>query len=318
MDPAPGLPDPDYERHPAFQASLRKINDVVRAQAMKRFLPVLQERYVFHLSMPRTEFKARIDGEADETLRRMQKRGCALLALRPADKARILDLVMADAERLAERLEGPDGLKFEEMQTRLDPILHSNVYRAVQDALEALDLFTVARAYAGGPVMLKAMAIQVNDAPRTAARYGVIGEDGRPATPTAYLHIDSSIWPPFKALIYLNDVGLDEGPLRYVQGSHRWADDFELIVRKTNDKLELSEAQFLALPGPLRRHANFGDYLDPESEGARRLLKNEVALCDGGSDLALFNNNGVHRGGFVRRGRRYMLQCAFSRPPTAD
>jgi len=35
------------------------------------------------------------------------------------------------------------------------------------------------------------------------------------------------------------------------------------------------------------------------------------ACADGNSDLIVFDFNGVHRGGFVRRGHRYMLQCGF-------
>ncbi len=41
------------------------------------------------------------------------------------------------------------------------------------------------------------------------------------------------------------------------------------------------------------------------------MLANEVVCTDGRSDLALFDNNGVHRGGFVRSGHRFMLQCQF-------
>ncbi len=36
-------------------------------------------------------------------------------------------------------------------------------------------------------------------------------------------------------------------------------------------------------------------------------------MADGRSDLVLFDNNGVHRGGFVRSGYRFMLQCHFWR-----
>ena len=312
-----GLPDPDYDSHPLFQPSLKKIDDLVRAQALKRFLPALQERYVFHLSMPRTEYKARI-GAGDETLRAMQKRGCALLALRAPDKARIQALVAADVERVTENVRRGDVRKLGDAQMMLDPVDHAAVFQAVHEALEAIDVFSVAQAYAGGPVILKTVAIQVNDAARTAEVYEAIDDRGLPRHSPAYFHIDSNVWPPVKALIYLNDGSLDEGPLRYVEGSHRWADEFEAMVRKTNDKLKLSDAQFLSLPAPFRRHAYFGDFLDPLSEGARRLLDNEVAVCDGGSDLALFDNSGVHRGGFVRRGRRQILQCSFSRPPGLD
>ncbi|HEY5411123.1 MAG TPA: hypothetical protein VIJ94_10400, partial [Caulobacteraceae bacterium] len=102
-----------------------------------------------------------------------------------------------------------------------------------------------------------------------------------------------------------------QGPFRYVRGSHRLMGDFEALVRKTNDKLRQQTVRFLALPPEFGQHANFGDYIDETTPGAAGLLAKEVALTDGRSDLALFDNHGVHRGGFVRSGHRFMLQCHF-------
>ncbi len=83
------------------------------------------------------------------------------------------------------------------------------------------------------------------------------------------------------------------------------------MVRKTNDKEHIRDEMFLALPEPFRMITHFGDEMDPDSEAAQDLLRNERAYCDGESDLIMFDFNGVHRGGFVRKGYRYMLQCAF-------
>jgi hypothetical protein len=128
---------------------------------------------------------------------------------------------------------------------------------------------------------------------------------------TSYMHVDSVHWPNIKALIYLDDVGPDQGPFRYVCGSHRLMQPYEAAVRKTNDKLRHQLVELCALPPEYAQHAIFGDYIDPESPEARALLAREAQVCDGGSDLVLFDNNGVHRGGMVREGHRYMLQCAF-------
>ncbi len=87
---------------------------------------------------------------------------------------------------------------------------------------------------------------------------------------------------------------------------------YEAAVRKTNDKLGHSLTALCALPEPYAQHANFGDFIDPATPEALALLDNEAVVCDGRSDLVLFDNNGVHRGGFVREGSRYLLQCVFS------
>ena len=53
--------------------------------------------------------------------------------------------------------------------------------------------------------------------------------------------------------------------------------------------------------------------MDPKAPEARALLKPQGAIFDDeGSDSALFDYHGVHRGGFVRFGARHMLQCRLS------
>jgi hypothetical protein len=153
----------------------------------------------------------------------------------------------------------------------------------------------------------------VNTAAVTARDYGPLDADGVPSPSTRYMHIDSAMWPPVKVLIYLSPVTADQGPFRYVEGSHRLASEFELMVRKVNDRKTITGPLFMALPPQFRMYTLFGDVLDPESQGARELLSRERAYCDGVSDLILFDFNGVHRGGFVRSGHRYLLQCHFGR-----
>ncbi len=119
--------------------------------------------------------------------------------------------------------------------------------------------------------------------------------------------------PHTKVLIYLNDVGLDEGPFRYIDGSHRGVGDFELAVRKTNDKLRIKPPLFMALPEEFQLLADFGDHIDPDSDEAKAFLAREIAAYDDQkSDLVLFDYHGVHRGGFVRKGARRILQVNFA------
>ncbi len=115
-----------------------------------------------------------------------------------------------------------------------------------------------------------------------------------------------------KAVVYLDAMRLDQGPFRYVRGSHRWARPFEIVVRTTNDKLRLPRTMFMALPPALRANTEFGGGLEEEGPDAMRLLELEDVVLDAiGSDIILFDYHGVHRGGFVRRGARHILQCTF-------
>jgi hypothetical protein len=194
----------------------------------------------------------------------------------------------------------------------LSPETHPEIFAAVADIFEADKINAAASAYAGRPVTMKTVTVQVNTERATALTYGKLDAEGRPkAKKTRYMHVDSSFWPPLKVLIYLNPVGPDQGPFRYVVGSHRIAGDFELVVRKTNDKYAIHNEMFMALPPAFRQYTEFGDAMDADTEQAAELLAKERAYCDGVSDLVLFDFNGVHRGGFVRQGHRYMIQCSL-------
>lgn len=305
------LPNPDYESHPKYQPFLTELSNELRREALAKFLPPFQEHYRRHLSSSPLNYDVRIK-EGDGLLRQLQQDGCALARLAPTPKSLLVDLVQPIARAVHERLDQLPKPRFKDSQRALDPAEHAAVFEQAQAVLEGAHVFAAGTAYAGRSIALKTLAVQVNTARATALTYGKLDALGRPSPSTRYLHIDSAFWPPLKVLIYLNAVGENQGPFRYVLGSHRLATDFELVVRKTNDKAAIHNALFMALPAPFRMYTEFGDAMDPQSEQAAALLDKERACCDGLSDLVMFDFNGVHRGGFVREGHRYILQCCFS------
>jgi hypothetical protein len=305
------LPNPDYESLPKYQEHLAKVDDHVRRRAMAKFLKAFTKSYLKHLGAPRLQYDVRI-GEGDELLRTLQEDGCVLTRIGAERKARLVDLAAPIAREIHEALDRLERPRFIDSQRRLDRATHAPIFDAVEDILEADKIIAVGSAYAGKPVALRNLAVQVNTERATVLTYRKLDVEGRPKhQKTRYMHIDSSAWPPLKVLIYLNRVTPDRGPFRYVVGSHRMATDFELIVRKTNDKRSINKELFMALPPPFRMYTEFGDAMDADSEQAVALLAKERAYCDGKSDLVLFDFNGVHRGGFVRKGCRYILQATF-------
>lgn len=306
----PVLPNPDYMNHPVFQPSAHKVDEAARAEAMNKFLPAFQKGYNDWIAAGRPDFEARI-GAGDEVLRALQADGYALLKMDAGEKARLVELVSAEVAALEANLAALDKPKFRDMNRPLERKEQPAVYELVERAFKNLHVLDAASAYARRPMRVKKLFVQLNNARETRARYGVIDEAGLPPLKTDYWHIDSDIWPNVKVLMYLNDVGLDQGPLRYVPGSHRDLPCFETVVRKTNDTLKLPTAQFLALPEELRMHALFGPYLTGQEPQAAGLLERERAVCGGGADVILFDNNGVHRGGFVRSGSRRIMQVLF-------
>ncbi len=303
------LPVADYETAPEIDRFRRKVTDDLRASVLQSFLPAFEERYAQRQKLPPPDYVARIQN-GDELLSGLQRDGYALGALPESRKARVRDLVWPLALETQAALEAIDTPKFAAGQTRLGAMEAEVVEQLSQGMTEcgALDALC---AYVGAPLKLIGAVLQVNTARETQAKYGELDALGRPARATSYFHVDSSHWPNIKALVYLDDVGPEQGPFRYVAGSHRLMSAYEAAVRKTNDKLGHGLDKLCALPPEYAQHANFGDFIDPASEGALRLLEREVVVCDGRSDLVLFDNNGVHRGGMVRQGHRYMLQCGF-------
>jgi len=308
------LPVADYGGLAWLERFRDQVNDDVRRDALTAFVPAFEERYAQRLRLRKPDLSARIKA-GDAMLQDLQTHGCSLAALPDAHRRRIRDLTLPMAASMHRELDSIERPRFENGHTRLDPAAHAEIFEAVALAFEEAYVLRVLSVYAGKRLQLGSIGMQVNTARETRIRYGELDHRGLPEWATSYLHVDSNDWPCVKALIYLSDVGPDQGSFRYVEGSHLLMSPFEAAVRKTNDKLRHSPTVLCALPPQFAQHANFGDYIDPATPDAKRLLDQERLPCDGRSDLVLFDNNGAHRGGFVRDGYRYMLQCMFVRAP---
>ena len=306
------LPNPDYESTPEFGRFAAQVDDQLRAEALAKFLPHFEACFQRHLTAPKLDYEGRIE-QGDGLLRQLQQTGCAVGRVSSENKAALAALTLPVAESRHARMGGRPDVKFRDTQVLFNRTEHADIFAAVERIFDEEHVHAAASAYAGRPLVLKEVTVQVNTDGMTRRDHGDIGADGLPAVRTRYMHIDSALWPPVKVLIYLSEVTPDRGPFRYVEGSHRLASDFELMVRKTNDRQAIRDRLFMALPEPFRMYTLFGDHIDPESEAARRLLERERAYTSVDGDLILFDFNGVHRGGFVREGHRYMLQCHFER-----
>ena len=304
------LPLANYDVVPDIEHFRGQVDDQVREEALANFLAAFEERHAQRLRLPPLDFETRI-GRGDELLAGLQANGWALGALPSKARQAIRELVVPLARDIHARLDSLDEPRFADGQAPLGALLEP-VQQALGAALLECGALEAICAYVGRWPRLQQVVLQVNTARETRANHGELDALGRPTRhATRYFHVDSNHWPNLKALIYLGDVGPDQGPFRYVSGSHRLMQPYEASVRKTNDKLGHSLTALCALPEAFAQHANFGDYIDPATPGALTLLEQEAVVCDGRSDLVLFDNNGVHRGGFVREGSRYMLQCMF-------
>lgn len=186
-------------------------------------------------------------------------------------------------------------------------------HKAVMSLVEELHLISRAEHYRGYPLHLTHLVVQVGDPEDSDWRDHFI-DIGMKDPPTAYFHIDGSIGN-MKVLIYLTEVGEENGPIGYIFGSNHLPGIIENAIRYGNDKPRLDNCRpeqrklFAALPRILQKKSEFGNDMQT---GYDELINNEhrfLSARDG--NLFLFDPNGIHRGGMVIAGRRIILQMNF-------
>jgi hypothetical protein len=305
------LPNPDYRRHPKFAFPDESSEASREADGLSLFLPAFTRSYESWLKVGYPDYGSDTPS-GQPVLDEIQRDGVALLTVPAELKARMADATAATFAGIEESIRAFAGRpKFRHMNVMFERSEHGPLYKVVNQALDAIGVYEVARGYLRTPVKIRKLFAQVNNQDETARRYGPIDDDGLPALKTDYWHIDSDVWPCLKVLIYMSEVGPEQGPMRYVPGTHKVLTSFELIARKTNDTLKLPVPLFVSLPDAFRVHALFGPYLNGDEPEALAMLSKERVLCGPGKDVVLFDNNGVHRGGFVRSGSRHIIQCLF-------
>jgi hypothetical protein len=159
---------------------------------------------------------------------------------------------------------------------------------------------------------------------------------------TAQMHYDLAFFPP-KAMLYLNDVGEDQGPFSLVPKATPWDSfGFELALRKellysvsayttsicgksvagNTSIFRFTEARraFASLPRALRGTSHPGDHILDGTDLSNKLLASEIRITGEAGTMALFSGSHVlHRGGLVKNGERIALQIVFEllQPPAA-
>jgi hypothetical protein len=180
----------------------------------------------------------------------------------------------------------------------------------IQEILKKNKIFEIAKTYRGCESRIGDIFIQLNE-PDDIDWKNHFEEQSDP--PTVYMHVDSTIkW--MKCLIYLTDVGPNNGPTSFV--GLEQVGFFKYILRKINDKSNLDATDintrklFASLPRFLQRKAEFGnDVYDKKDQDY--LLAHECKYTSEDGNLFLFDTDIVHRGGLVKEGNRIILQITL-------
>ena len=207
---------------------------------------------------------------------------------------------------------------------------------AIQNALERHGILDIASAYLRRRMQFLYAALDHAHDKQNWYR-DCYGDAGLPTSRTAYMHFDADS-DVLKAMLYLNDVGPENGAFRYVRGSHLWNRspvrcalekgfdvqqtrtfemeedhlDYKLGYYRPRYKLPEYRRGLLLLPKILRGSTHFGDDILDGTPLSETLLRQEEVFVGRAGTFVLFDGSrGIHRGSQAERGERWAVQIAL-------
>lgn len=263
-----------------------------------------------------------------KTVTDFHEKGYARFNLSAERLARLREVVAPDVEHLRQRgAERSDDIA-------IAPPQDHEAYRIVNDHCREIGLFDAISAYYGEPHSYAGFVIHVSQ-PRD-TWFHVYDDIGAPMPKTAQMHFDQAFQVP-KSMLYLNDVGVEQGPFSLVPKSDPWqyfgADLAlrkemlfavqryvgEVHKRQIRDNMSAfrfveARAAIASLPKCLRQTGHPGDAILDGTRLSDQLLAAEHRLDGEAGSMPVFTGGHVlHRGGLVARGERIALQVVF--PP---
>ena len=216
--------------------------------------------------------------------------------------------------RLNETRAAGEPLKYKTALEPVGPDADGGLWDVVDRALAELGLYEATATVFDAPsAKLRSLGVLVNHPDQDwATRLWRDVEVEAP--PTAGFHIDSDCKCFTKVVLYLTDVGAEQGPFGVVPGSHRWGEGGQdRIFRCAFDRSSMVvrsakwRRRFLSLPAEMQTKAEFGGDMLAGSPEAQALLDAEQVMTGPRGQLNLFNPDSIHRGGNVRTGERHVL-----------
>ncbi len=223
----------------------------------------------------------------------------------------LIELIQA---RIAAARASGEPIKYKTALEPTSPTSHPELWRLVDDALRDIGLHeTTATVFDAPSAKLRSVAALVNH-PNQEWATNLYRDVDVETPPTAGFHIDSDAKCFTKIVLYLTDVGAEQGPFGIIPESHRWGEGSrDRIYRSAFDKSDQvvrsakRRRMFLSLPEEMRVKAEFGGDMIPGSPEAEDMLAQEQVMTGPRGQMNLFNPDAIHRGGNVERGRRHVL-----------
>ena len=190
--------------------------------------------------------------------------------------------------------------------------LGPDIVKLVNDMFQSYGILQGASKYNKGH-NLTVRNVVLHIAKPTDENYKQFLYDCKTVTKTTNLHIDPKE-NVMKAMMYLNDITIDDGPFSYVEKSNRWIyDDLQNIFGRAISTgsychTRESRAAVFQFPKQCRISHNFGRLLLDGSEQQEMILEKEKPFTSDKGNLCVFDPAGMHRGGICKTGTRIALQ----------
>jgi hypothetical protein len=190
--------------------------------------------------------------------------------------------------------------------------LDGNVFAAIEARFRNAGIMDAVDAYSGKPRHVTAAYLHVSTP--TDKHYKQFFMDATTTPRWTNLHIDPKE-NVMKAIIYMDDIGLDNGPFGYLPESNRYRfhplqEIFGRAISTGNYcKTPEERKSVFALPSELRVSYNFGRCVMDGSDLDRELSERFMPVTSDMGNVMIFDAGaGMHQGGLVREGRRVSLQ----------
>jgi hypothetical protein len=269
-------------------------------------------------------------GQDNDLSRDLKEQGFHLCRLDTQTRSRLLDLCAPAMERLRNQGKGTvKGRLVENFELESDVGRTLHKFFAKQGVLDGLS------AYAGSNVNFVGFTLEYSY-PGQRWWKGAYADCGLPEARTSYMHFDQGCRDP-KAIVALSEIGPENGPTGFVRGSHLEPRSpflhflmtgldltFQADPKMTPEGLnyrprfshEAYRREMLALPTCMHGSSHFGDDIVDGSQLSEKLLANEVKMTRDKGDCIVFDGNfGIHRGGLVQQGERFVFQVVFDIAP---
>jgi hypothetical protein len=336
----------DYEAHPAYADLIKTASFGKKGSALLRYaarftllltkrviryemIPFenrnpqsLRDRIGFVISGFRNAFgfgnkKADMSNDPP-ALAQLNAHGVAVIKMPEAQFDRLQSLAKPDFDTLvARRGVRANRREFDESRMSSDRRQSPDLFTFVETILADSGLAAAADAYMGRKVKLMDINPQINDPSDSFWRDIFEDRPGIDLPRTAYCHRDSS-GGDLKAIIYMTDVGTDEGPFSFAVGSnHMVISQLDNLLCEANDHNSFSgtdldaRASFAALPAKLRQKGAFGNDLDDAAPLSHQIANALWEIKGSKGSIVLFDTKGVHRGGMVDAGERRVITCVL-------